>query len=64
MSEQVRQKHHRAVQQRDDHEIAPGEVALNLPGQVPHPPGKLRLSDELALDFLSPLGQFPHFSVR
>jgi hypothetical protein len=49
MTDQVGEKHHRAVLQRHDHEFSSGEILLKLSGQLANAPGDLFFGDENAL---------------
>ena len=54
MPQQIRQKHHRAVEQRDDDGFAPVKVALDFARQAADASRELRFRDEHALNFLAP----------
>ena len=54
MPQQIRQKYHRPVEQRDDDRLAPAKVAFDFTRQDADAPGELCLGDEHVRDFLAP----------
>jgi hypothetical protein len=54
-AEQIGQKDDRAVQERDDDQIAPGKILFNLPGQGADAAGDAFLGDENGLNLLAPV---------
>src|SRR5262249_42058911 len=52
--DQIRQKHHRPAEQRNDHQIAPGEIAFDLVRQLADPTGDLGLRNEDATQLVPP----------
>jgi hypothetical protein len=54
MPDQIREKHHRAAQERDDDGFAPAKIALDFTRQNFDAPRDLFFGDENALDFLAP----------
>jgi hypothetical protein len=54
VADEVREEHHRAAEERDDHHLATAEVALDLSRKAAHTSGELSLSDEDAFHFAAP----------
>src|SRR5882724_13071491 len=50
MTNEIGEEHHGAIEQRDDDEVAPGEILLQLARELAHAPRDLFLGDEDALD--------------